>query len=267
MHKLKIEKSVIKAGVERPFKFLHVSDPHIDIRSIENFSQNTEYFEKAMKYAKENDLMVLCTGDNFIYYSEDNKKYALEKFPENAIFIPGNHDFCDDIDDLYEGDINYCEYFINKWSECYKQEILFDSKIVNGVNFVTLLDIYYEITAKQLEFLKNEVAKGYPVILCMHVPFFVAKLADSLMAEWAKCGYQVAPPESYYKNYSEKDYSDQVANEATLRAVEYITNEPAIKAIVAGHVHLNFDGFSDSGKRQICTGELRHGHARVIEVI
>ena len=267
MYELKTEKSVIKAGIQKPFKFLHVSDPHIDIRQSEGFSQNTEYFEKAMEFAKENDLMVLCTGDNFIYYSEDNKKYALENFPENAIFIPGNHDFCDDIDDLHEGDINYREEFIKKWQECYGQKIFYDSKIVNGVNFVTLLDIYYEITKEQLTFLKNEVEKGYPVILCMHVPFFVAKLADDLMAEWAKCGYQLAPPESYYKNYSEKDYNDQVADEDTLKAVEYITNEERIVSIVAGHVHLDFDGFSDSSKRQICTGELRHGHARIIEVI
>lgn len=267
MYELKIEKSVIEAGIEKPFRFLHVSDPHMDIRNCENFSQNTEYFENAMEFALKNDLMVLCTGDNFIYYSEDNKKYALEKFPENAIFIPGNHDFCDDIDDLHEGDINYREAFIEKWKECYNGGIFCDSKIVNGVNFVTILDIYYEITKSQLEFIKKEVEKGYPVILCMHVPFFVAKLADTLMAEWAKCGYQLAPPESYYKNYSEKDYNDQAADEDTLKAVEYITNEQRIKCIVAGHVHLNFDGFSDSGKRQICTGELRHGHARIIEVI
>ena len=267
MYELKIEKSVIEAGIDKPFKFLHVSDPHMDIITEKNFSQNTEYFEKAMEYAKENDLMVLCTGDNFIYYSEDNKRYALEKFPENSVFVPGNHDFCADIDDLYEGDKNYRGYFIEKWSECYKNNIMYDSKIVNGVNFVTFLDIYYEITKEQLEFIKNEVKKGYPVILCMHVPFFVAKLADTLMAEWAKCGYQLNPPEEYYKNYSEKDYNDQVSNEDTLKAVDYILKEDKIKCIVAGHVHLNFDGFSDSGKRQICTGELRRGHARVIEVI
>ena len=267
MYELKIEKSVIEAGIDKPFKFLHVSDPHMDIITEKNFSQNTEYFEKAMEYAKENDLMVLCTGDNFIYYSEDNKRYALEKFPENSVFVPGNHDFCADIDDLYEGDKNYRGYFIEKWSECYKNNIMYDSKIVNGVNFVTFLDIYYEITKTQLEFIKNEVKKGYPVILCMPVPFFVAKLADTLMAEWAKCGYQLNPPEEYYKNYSEKDYNDQVSNEDTLKAVDYILKEDKIKCIVAGHVHLNFDGFSDSGKRQICTGELRRGHARVIEVI
>ena len=44
---------------------------------------------------------------------------------------------------------------------------------IGGVNIVVMDDSYYQISEGQIDMIKAEVAKGYPIILCMHIPFFV----------------------------------------------------------------------------------------------
>ena len=86
------------------------------------------------------------------------------------------------------------------------------------------------------------------------------------MATWAPCGYMIAPPEAYYSRYDERRRKEQIATKETLDAVAYIQNEPTIQAIIAGHIHENFDGFADCGKRQICTKPIKEGFAREITI-
>ena len=49
--------------------------------------------------------------------------------------------------------------------------------------------------------------------------------------------YMVATPEELMKGYSKERYRQQKADEITLETVEYIKNQPLIKAIFCGHLH------------------------------
>ena len=53
----------------------------------------------------------------------------------------------------------------------------------------------------------------------------------------------------------------QTPDEATRRAVEYIRSEPLIKAVIAGHTHLNFEE-ELGGKMQYVTDGTYEGVVR-----
>ncbi len=267
---LKIQNSVIDIGVETPFSILHITDAHIDMTANSEAIEAKAYFEKAMEYAKKNNLPIVCTGDNFKWLSDENYSYAMDKFgSENDIFIPGNHDFCAFPDSARMGEPEKQKMYLEKWAPCYKQNIYFDSKIINGVNFVSLMNIYYRISAGQIRMLRDEVKRGYPIILCMHIPLFSTEKADEMILSHGNpCVCMLAPPEKYCARYGEKHAAIQRADRETLDAVEFIANEPQIKAVIAGHLHEDFDGFADCGKRQIVTKMVGgEGIVRLIKIV
>lgn len=260
---LNIQKSVIEIGLDKPIRLLHITDAHMIIDKAEH----VDPFEMALAYAKEKDMFVLCTGDNFHGVSEANVAYAKQVMADkNNIFLPGNHDFSRYPDNLGLDNVESLAVYPKEWMGCYKQNLYFHSQIVGGVNFVTLQNMYYSITYGQIQMLQTEALKGYPIVLCMHVPLFTSEKAEEMMATWAPCGYMIAPPEAYYSRYDERRRKEQIATKETLDAVAYIQNEPTIQAIIAGHIHENFDGFADCGKRQICTKPIKEGFAREITI-
>ncbi len=67
--------------------------------------------------------------------------------------------------------------------------------------------------------------------------------------------------------YREKRRLQQTPDDATLRAVEYIKNEPLIKAIITGHNHMNCEEIIGDDKLQITTGGNFDGYVREITII
>ena len=160
---LKIQRSVVEIGLDKPIRFLHVTDAHMDIDKSIGKEDHVKYFEEAMRYAKENDLRILCTGDNFKGVSDDNTAYALKHFSdERSIIIPGNHDFCGCPDNHGLDDPAYCNEYSEKLKKIYRNDIYFDSVIIDGVNFVTMQDVYYSIDAKQIALLEKKYQRVYP---------------------------------------------------------------------------------------------------------
>ena len=61
--------------------------------------------------------------------------------------------------------------------------------------------------------------------------------------------------------------AQQTPDAATLRAIEYIHSEPMIKAVIAGHTHINFEEKFPSGVPQITTAGSYKGYVREITLI
>ncbi len=234
----KVEKSVIEIGLEKPIKLLHFTDCHFN---IEKESTNTDYFLGALEYAKEHSLIPLTTGDVTDGYSEENSQFLKAHFPKGEnVFMPGNHDFSLKPGDVYFKDETYRDFFMEKWAPFYTLDINFDSTIIGGVNFVTLENNFYSITHEQLELLKEEVKKGLPIILCMHIPLYIEGTQFPTLPEKVMA--------------ADED------------VCEYILKTDLIKAAISGHIHENFDGISTLGKRQIVTAPLKEGYIREIEI-
>lgn len=280
MSELKIIKTVIEAGLENPVKLLHITDSHIFRDDVTGWDRKScfdrdydgcteAYFHKAVKYAKENNIPILHTGDLIDFFSEGNFEFLRNYFPQDIdyIYAAGNHDFVDfmDIKKGQEENKEYKEKQIKGIAPYIKNNLYFHSSIRNGVNIVTMDDSYYLISEGQLDMLKAEVAKGYPILLCMHVPFFGPEAAKKIAN--GEIVLATAIPESFIKTYPIKTQRQVRPDAATLRAVEYIKNEPRIKALITGHLHDNATETLDTGLLQIMTGGGFDGYVREITVV
>ena len=194
------------------------------------------------------------------FLSKGNFDFMDEYFADlDYIYAAGNHDFCHWVGRAKE-DYAYKWEMMKQISPHVKSTIYFDSRVIDGVNFVTLDDSYYLISDGQTEMLRAEVAKGYPIVLAMHVPFYTKMFAEAIMQE-NPCAYLTGAPEELLASYPEDRRRQQTPDAATLRAIDYIKNEPLIKAIITGHVHRNLEDIF-AGKPQIATRGSYEGDVR-----
>lgn len=269
-HELKILKNTLHIGIEKPIRFLHITDTHITRGfqherggcfndDFENCAE--EYFLMALSYAQENDLLILHTGDVIDYLSPENFDFVESTLGKtDYLYAAGNHDFCHCVGAAKE-DHAYKWEMIRKIAPHIKSNLYFNSRIVGGVNMVTLDNSYYLITDGQIDLLKAEAAKGYPILLGVHVPFYVDDFG-TIAAQRDEPTYAIATPEEVMARYSEDRQLQQTPDKATLRALDYIKSEPLIRAVIAGHKHLNHEGMLTAALPQFVTDGSFAGYVR-----
>lgn len=263
---MRIIKNELNVGIDKPFTFIHVSDTHIslaDERDNERknklaadrkkgFPQAEEQLNEIEKYAKQNDYTVVHTGDMIDFVSCKNLDRA-KSFCENVdcITVCGNHEFSQYVGEAWE-DADYRNQSLLQVQKAFKNDIRTFARVINGINFVCLDDGYYLFDKEHLDFLKNEVKKGLPIILCMHVPLYEENLFKQRM-KISECAYLTAAPKELMKDYPEYRYRQQLADKVTIETVEYIKEQKLIKAILCGHLHDDISSrFGD--KPQFITG-------------
>ena len=276
---LKVLQTTINIGAKKPFKLLHVTDSHIaiddegkDCGRYKIFDKDYEgctkdYFIKAADYCKKNGIVMLHTGDFLDFLSEANFAFADEHLNKiDYIYAAGNHDFCHCVG-LAKEDYQYKWDQIKRSAPHFKSNLYFDSRIINGVNIVTLDNSYYLISDGQIEALRAEAAKGYPILLAMHNPIYNAAQAEDMKQKGGHILYVVGAPEEILQTYPADRRAQQTPDDATLRAIKYIKEEPLIKAIVVGHLHRNFEETLENGVPQITTDGGYSGYVRELTII
>ncbi|MBQ8207215.1 MAG: metallophosphoesterase [Clostridia bacterium] len=259
----------IVIGLEKPIKVIHFSDTHLtradgrdDDRKIElakkrrsgPFPDNELIFKETLEMAAQGYDAVLHTGDLIDFVSYANLEAARE-FAEttDCFFAAGNHEFS-----LYVGeakeDAAYRAQSLDRVQAAFGNDIRFDSRIIGGVNFVAIDNSYYLFEEFQLEGLEREAAKGFPIVILVHNPIYEETLYEHRMSQ-GECAYLVAVPEEKMQSYPAYRRDQQRADAITLETVEYIKTEPMIKAILAGHIHCDFDGELRDGLPQLIVGK------------
>ena len=272
MKSLRIIQTKIPIGIEKPIRFLHVTDTHITrddpsggrrreaVFNVDYENCAEDYFLQAIAYAKKENIPVLHTGDMIDFLSKGNFDFMDRWFADlDYMYAAGNHDFCHWVGRAKE-DYAYKWEKIKEIAPHVKSNLYFDSRVIDGVNFVTLDDSYYLISDAQTEMLRAEAAKGFPIVLAMHTPLYTKAFADAVM-ESNPCAYVTGAPEELLALYPEDRRKQQTPDEATLRAMQYIKDEPLIRAIVTGHVHRNLED-TVAGKPQIATRGSYEGDVR-----
>lgn len=275
---IEILKSEINIGIREPFRVLQITDSHVvydhpgkptdrnEVFSVDYDRCWDDYLTQALRYAKENNLTIIHTGDIIDFISEDSLSYIKEKLEDvDYILAPGNHDYIHCWGEAEETD-EYKEKTSKLIAPYISNNLHFYSRVINGVNFVVIDDSYYKITKAQLDMLKAEVAAGLPVVVCMHIPLYSPSFAVLSMEKWVNCTHLLAPEEEMLKKYSEKRMKQQKADAITLEAAEYIKKEPLIKAVIAGHIHLNFEDMISDTCKQISTDGSYCGYVREIYI-
>ncbi|MBQ5995033.1 MAG: metallophosphoesterase [Clostridia bacterium] len=280
---MKLLKNEIKIGLEKPLKILHVTDSHIALADEydselkhklceQKFSPEKEkYLHEHIAYAKKNCDILVHTGDMFDFVSHANTVKAREILSDDFIFfIAGNHEYSQYVGEAWEDKA----YRMNSFMEIERYggfgvPMLWNTRLIGGVNFVGIDNSYNLFEDWQLHHLKEEVKKGYPIILCFHAPLFEQSLYDYHYSRKTgdSCTYLTGLDEEHLKRYSEFRAYQQRPDEPTLRMIEYIKSEPMIKAILTGHLHFSYESNITEALPQFVTGGGYDDICREITII
>ena len=266
----------IKAGATKPFSVLHISDTHFteaypdeDAKKQELKLKRTQTFggrqEEALRdslaWAKQNVDYVIHTGDLIDWQSRANFDLVRRYFGEAAGSMCGslgNHEYSRYMWlEKAENSEAYKAKSRVEVAAAYPFDIELQSSVVNGVNFVTIDDVYGYVTARQVERFHAEVKKGLPIVLCMHVPFYTDAiwLANSKFWKANHKFMSAAVPDA------RGDYLKQRTDVVTRDFIAYLKKEPLLKGILAGHLHITVqDRFSPTAMQYIVGGNFMfHG--------
>ncbi len=275
-------------GAEKPFRALVVADTHLlfsDGRDCKakydiairrygeyvysNIGRNVPYFLDALQFVQKHcDIMLHC-GDLIDFYSPQNLEVAqklLELAQVDYFMCAGNHEYTN-----YSGQHAETEPEIQearaKVPLIFKNDINHGSRLINGINLVALYNGKYQFEESDLEFFDQQVAKGYPIILMIHNPFYTPGLEHRLfqIEGETKLHFTALSPE---KQHLPRVSVAPPATPITLRFLERITHEPLLKAVLAGHVHCHANQCDElaPGILQIVVGGGYYGCGQVLEI-
>ena len=268
----------IPVGATKPFHALHISDTHltrVDERDNERkkelaanrhraFPDAEKYFEAAIKYAKKDKMVLLHTGDLIDFVTDANLEYVKEKLTGvDCFFAVGNHEYSQYVGEAKE-DEAYKAQSYDRVQAAYPNNLKFATRVINGVNFVAIDDVYYNFTKEHLELMKQEVKKGLPIVMMCHVPLYTHHAYTIEMEKTdGVCAYVTGAPleltetfecdpdrpaDEQWRNRSVQ----QRADKPTLDFVKWAKKQPLIKAVLCGHNHEFYQGpFSDSAMQHM----------------
>ena len=273
--RLSLNYGVVNIGLEKPFSILHISDSHLTAayeheneKKQELHTKRTQTFggrqeealRDALAWAKQHVDFVVHTGDLIDWQSEANFHLVRKFFGDSYIGSLGNHEFSPDMG-YSEPKEEHTEAFKDRTRDLlqsvYPFDVRFQSQVVNGVNFITLDDVYGYVTKEQVKRFKKEVKKGYPIVLCMHVPFFTDNIWRANVRFWTDKG-----PMDYGTLPEIKGaYKLQQEDKVTKDFIAYLKKEKLLKCILAGHLHFDVqDQFSPTCREYVVAGGfLFHG--------
>lgn len=271
---LKILDTVVEIGLEEPVKVLHITDAHItesdegdDSRMKELIetrrrtffkeggcpdAKPQDYLAEALELAEREGAFPVLTGDIMDLNSSGNRA-VLHKLLDGRdfLFTAGTHEMqrssctprCCPLEEpgTYYEDTRAAlqREFLWNWDS--------DSRVVGGVDLVTLDDSQGFFTLDSYNKLRAELEKGLPLALFMHVPINCETLGF-LPHE---------PPYEYYR-FSREEY------EISRRTVDLIRSHHLVKATFAGHWHTD-SAFPDLVPPTWVTPGTFSGAARMIE--
>ena len=265
--RLSLSCATVRVGAEKPFAVLHISDTHLceayddegevtlklrEVRRRTFGGRQEEALADSIAWAKRNVDYVLHTGDLIDFQSRANFDLVKKHFGDAMFGALGNHEFARHMWLAEEKEPKTEEWKDRtraKLDEVFPFDVVLHSQVVNGVNFVTLDDVYGTVTERQVERFRAEVAKGLPIVLCMHVPFFTDDIWRATTQFWARSGSRfgdaAVPPRK-------GDYQRQSEDPVTRDFIAYLRKEPLLKAILAGHEHVTIqDRFSETADEYV----------------
>ena len=266
----------IPIGLKEPFSILHISDTHLSAAypneadgadKMKSMARRTctfggrqeEALRDSLAWAKDNVDYVLHTGDLIDWQSEANFDLVKKYYGSTMFGSMGNHEF-----------YTYLPGEKHTWQEPFKErswrllkenypiDARFSAKVINGVNFICLDDVFGTVQPDQVERFRAEAGKGLPMILCMHVPFHTPAIWRASAKFWRRSGKfgaaSVAPD-------ARGDYKRQLEDPVTRDFIAYLKGEPLLKGILTGHLHITVqDRFSPTAMQYVVGGNFMfHG--------
>ncbi|MBQ8497198.1 MAG: metallophosphoesterase [Clostridia bacterium] len=257
-------------GLEKPVKILQITDVHLTYANEEdtprhqvlmkkrfdvfreegNFPPHTpkEYFEQAIALAKEENALLVCTGDVIDIHTHGNLEVFREIIKgEDMMFSPGGHEHQRRCVRTMEEDYPYWETIRPQLeSEFPEFDLYFESRIINGLNIITADNSLEYFPKKTVDAFKKELEKGLPIIVFFHDYIWEALLNTT---------------EPYHPNVrlTKEDYQHNS------EMIDLLLHHPLVITTFAGHGH-RYEERTIDGKTHYATDGLFKGDARMIEI-
>jgi predicted MPP superfamily phosphohydrolase len=272
--RLSINVVTVNIGLEEPFSVLHISDTHLTAayphesekkqtlcrRRSETFGgMQEEALRDSLEWAKMHTDYVLHTGDLIDWQSEANFDLVRKYFGQDMACCLGNHEYSPD---MWLSEVK--EYHEEGYKELSRElleknlpyELKFSSQVVKGVNFIMMEDSYAYVTEEQVRMFKEEVRKGLPIVLCMHVPFTTPDIWRASRHYWERDDSKLRFTDAAIPRPS-GDWRIQQEDKVTREFIAYLKQEPLLKAILAGHDHITIqDRFSPTAMEYVVGGNF-----------
>ena len=256
---MKLSNLRIEIGLPEPIRLLHLSDTHLACADERDNERKRElarrrasefavdgvdlqrHLEEAVSHARKYSELIVHTGDLIDFVSYRNLELAKEFFSKHDCFVAaGNHEFSKYVGEAWE-DEAYKLDSLPLVQKYYPNDLRFASRIVGGVNLVAVDNSYYLFRREELERLETEIARGYPIVLLLHNPIHTDELYHEMMVNRkSECAYLVGTPDELLKPYNEHRRRQQQPDAATFAFLDRVKRAPEIRAILAGHLHFNF---------------------------
>ena len=196
-----------------------------------------------VEWARHNVDYVIHTGDLIDFQSRANFDLVRKYWGDAMFGSMGNHEF---YSYLKNGGTGRGEEYKNQSWEmlkaAYPMDPRFASRIVNGVNFIAIDDVFGSVQPDQVEKFKAEAKKGLPMVLCMHVPFFTPHIEMATYKFWRRTGKKfVGRPDAAQPPKKGSDLWNQRNDPTTAGFIAYLKEEKQLKAILSGHEHMTME--------------------------
>ena len=249
----------VQIGLPEPFSVLHISDTHLTaaypdepepkqklrVRRTREFGgRQEEALRDSLAWAKRNVDYVIHTGDLIDWQSRANLDLVRKHFGGDMAGCLGNHEFSPSMwlsVPKEEATEAYKQQSRALLAAAYPFDLELQSTVVRGVNFVAMDDAFGTFTERQAERFAGEVAKGLPIVLCLHVPLYTPHIWRTSRTFWSKGkkfrdAAEPAPLSAYRR---------QLADATTIAFIAALRREPLLKAVLVGHSHITVqDRFS-----------------------
>jgi hypothetical protein len=225
-----------------------------------------EQFRLSLRKAKsEKADLIILGGDILSFPSEAAVEWLVDELRSNGVpwvYTSGNHDW------HYEGMEGSSETLRATWiterlSPLYHgADPMFAVNSVGDIDVVTIDDSTYEITPSQLQFFRERVATGRPMILCLHIPLYVPGRTVGFGVGHPEWG---AASDKYYKTERRPQWRSK-HTQTTMDFHREVFSTPNLLGIFAGHIHkMTTDVYQ--GIPQFVTNANATGGDYLIEVV
>jgi len=296
--RLRVSSFTVNVGATKPFRAVHFSDTHINLSDIEEmYASERNYVAGTKRYArfpqaipsfyatldfaaKEPDTLLLHTGDLIDFGTQACYDFVRHNLKgRNVHYAIGNHEF-ELPDSSYApdsgaqvralaatgafGDLSCC------------------SRVVNGVNFVAFDNACNGkgvVRPSVREAVCREFAKGLPVVLMCHVPFYTPKHYEhNLKSTNGVCAYLTGIPDELIDTWAGRDdWSEderwrdrrvqQRPDGVTKDFISYLKAQPLLKAVLTGHCHGYWEErFSPTAVQYTCSATYK-GECAAIDFV
>ena len=249
--RLQLTYRTVEIGLKNPFSVLHVSDTHLtaaypdETQWLEFAEERTRVFgglqehslAEALAWAKTSVDCVIHTGDLIDFQSKANLDLVKRYFGsvDGLLCTAGNHEFhCLPKEAGVKPTEAYNETCRAALDGAFGRDLRFAARMVNGVIFVAMENVYGFFSEYQVRRFREEAAKGLPMVLCLHVPIYT----DGIRRTWGRFLSMGKRFADAALPLPEGDIQRQLDDSLTRDFVTYLRKEPLLKAVLAGHLHL-----------------------------